>query len=522
MNEAEHSQGPAFLEWLHSQGSVIETHASWVVLSADRAYKFKKPVDLGFLDFSSREKRKICCERELELNRRLAPSVYLAVEPLYRSASGYVLGDGAKAKAGLELVDHAVVMRRLRQADCADALLGAGQLEAGHLQRLAAKMVDFHRAAPHGTELSEYGSFESVGQNVRENFGTLASLPDLPVDAWRALEAAQLRFFERHGPLFQARAQGGHIKDGHGDLRLEHVYFEQDEVVVVDCIEFNDRFRFGDVALDLAFLTMDLRRLARPDLAEDFLAEVAHLSGDYEVYTLVDFYESYRATVRAKVAALRAQQLEADGRDARPAREESRAFLSQALWALEKHERPRLIGLGGLIASGKSTIARGLSSAFHAAVIDSDSTRKRLFGVDPWTSLEAAPFSEAYSEDASRRTYDRVLAHARSVLASGRSVIVDASFRTRAERRALVELAQAERVPLAFIECSAEDSVVRSRLRRRAEGPSKSDGRESLLDALRGALEPIAASELDRLLRCDTSVEDGRALEQAIRFVNET
>jgi uncharacterized protein len=527
VGRAEHSKSPEFLEWLHGLGTVVETHGSWVVLRADQALKFKKPVDLGFLDFSSREKRQTLCHREVELNRRLAPDVYLSVLPLYRGPAGYTLGQDGTPGPGageFELVDHAVAMRRMAEDVRADVMLARGQLDRAHIRRLARRLVGFHASLPHDSAVAAFGSAEAVAGNVRENFDELEPLAHevLSPFEWQTLQAAQLAFLRERTATFEGRVQGGHVRDGHGDLRLEHVYFEGDEVVVVDCIEFNDRFRYADTALDTAFLSMDLRHSGRSDLAEDFLAEVAMQSGDYEAYALTDFYESYRATVRGKVAAFRESQLGRSTRAAEAVHHEARAFLLQALASMAKRPAPGLICFGGLIASGKSTLARAIASELHCPHIDSDGTRKRLHGVDPWTPLVSAPFNGAYTPDETGRTYGRVHDLARIVLDSGRTAVVDASFSSRSWRQRFAELARACGCPISFVECHADETVTKQRLLRRADVASVSDGRLATLDSIRHAYEPIADGELPRILRCDTSQSDDGARDQVLRFLAST
>lgn len=520
MGHAEPEGSTEFQRFLASLGTLVETHASWVVLTADEAIKFKKPVDLGFLDFSSRAKREEFCRAELELNRRLAPTVYRTVIPVWHGPRGYVLGDAAGPADGLELVDHAVVMRRLAEHDRADVLLAEGRLSAELVRRLAARLTRFHRELRAETELAHFGSVASLGRNVRENWSELEGCAIVAEEVWAPVSTAQARFLAEHGAYIDERCQQGHVKDGHGDLRLEHVYFEGDDLAIVDCIEFSDRFRYADTALDIAFLSMDLRHAGRPDLAEDFLAEVAHMSGDFDAYRVVDFYESYRATVRGKVAAFRALQCE--GTRAQAQEHEAVGFFAQALQALAgERERPRarLICMGGLIASGKSTLSRRLGQALHAPVIDSDGTRKRAHGVDVLTSLADEPFAGAYSPDATERTYDLLERGARAVLESGRTVIVDASFRSRALRARFSALARALGVPHLLLECHAPSEVIAERLSRRARGPSRSDGQANMLGAFVAAWEPISAGEADRVLRCDTSQPGEAAYQEAWQFV---
>lgn len=525
MGAAEHSSGPEFSRWLSGLGEVIETHASWVVLTSDQAFKFKKPVDLGFLDFSTKEKREVFCRQEVELNARLAKDVYRGVVPLYLGPDGYVLGPELDSRdAGemdLELVDYAVSMRRLDERCRADVLLAEGRLEPGHLQRLAERVAEFHAALPTGGRIAAFGRAEAVRANVQQNFDELLphALDFLSPAEWQELTSAQLGFLEAHAASFDERSRTGHVKDGHGDLRLEHVYFEQDQIVVVDCIEFSDRFRFADTALDSAFLSMDLRRFGRADLAEDFLARLAFSSGDYEAYALLDFFESYRATVRGKVAAFRERQLAPTSPEAGAAHHEARDYFLQALGSLTRATQPRLICLGGLIASGKSTLARLIGQELHCPIIDADGMRKRLLGLDPWTPLASAPFSGAYSVEASERLYAHLRELARIVLSSGRSVVVDASFRTRAFRRGFADLARECGTALSFVECRAPEALTLERLERRAEGASRSDGSLATFAAFRAAYEAIEPDELPRLLRCDTSLPAPEVEEQVQAFL---
>lgn len=516
MATAEHGASPDFQSFLATLGTLVETHASWVVLTEGEAIKFKKPVDFGFLDFSTREKREAFCQAELQLNRRLAASVYRAVLPVYLGPTGYVLGAPQGDGAAFELVDHAVVMRRLSDGDRADVLLREGRLTATLVRRLADRLARFHRELSSDPALAHYGSASSVAANVRENW---SELEESAVDGslWAPLRAAQQRFLDEGAHRLDRRSHGGHVKDGHGDLRLEHVYFEADEIVIVDCIEFSDRFRFADTALDLAFLSMDLRHAGRPDLAEDLLAEVARVSGDFEAYSVLDFYESYRATVRGKVAAFRARQCQGD--EARQHTLEMEAFFEQAATALMVKPTPRLVCMSGLVASGKSTISQRLSGALHCPVIDSDGTRKRAHGVDVLTSLADEPFKGAYDAEATARTYALLEASARAVLESGRTVIVDASFRERSLRARFASLANSLGISCFLVECHAPPEIIAERLAQRARGPSRSDGRANMLDAFAAAWEPIEASEVDRFLRCDTSQPGDAAFEEVWRFV---
>jgi aminoglycoside phosphotransferase family enzyme len=270
-----------------------ETHISEVFLTRENVYKVKKPVQLGFLDFSTLERRKAFCEAEVKLNRRLAPSVYRGVVPVTQRGKGpHKLGGEGP------IVDYAVEMKRLPDSDAADVRLRNGRLERGDLQRIAVQLADFHRRARCDEETSRFGTPEAIASNVIENFEqTRSSAPRfLPAAELEALERWQREFLERERPRFEARIAAQRVRDGHGDLRLEHCYLDATGgVEIIDCIEFNERFRYGDVCADLAFLAMDLTWHERPDLSEALLAFYASLTDDHDLYGVVDFYESYRA-----------------------------------------------------------------------------------------------------------------------------------------------------------------------------------------------------------------------------------
>lgn len=468
-----------------------ETHISWVFLIEGDAWKVKKPVDLGFLDFSTIERRRAACEAEIRLNRRLAPDVYRGIVPVTLDATGRhrLGGDGP-------VVDWAVHMRRLAETDRADVRLRAGRLDATDLERIAARIAAFHDAALADDETARHGTVEAVTRNVAENFEQTRPFLAEYVSATEAahLEAWQRAFLSRHRGLFEARVGARQVRDGHGDLRLEHIYLEGDRVTVLDCIEFNDRFRCGDVCADVAFLAMDLAAHGRADFAERFLASYAREANDYDLYPLVDFYESYRAFVRGKVRGLFAATSSHED-----AKAEARRAFALALASARRSLLPAMcVGVGGVIASGKSTVAEQLGAEMAAPVVDSDRTRKHLLGRRPTEPVREGAFAGGYDPRFTDEVYGEVLRRAGAVLASGRPVLIDASFRTRKMRASARELARDHGVPFVLVECRADLEVCRARLRRREKGPSVSDGRLEIFDdfvARWEAVDELSAAE---------------------------
>jgi hypothetical protein len=467
-----------------------ETHISWVFLGRDRVLKVKKPVDLGFLDFRTLAARRVACEAEVALNRRLAPDVYLGLVPVTRDASGrHALGGSG------EPVDWAVEMRRLSDADACDARLRTGRLQRADLMRVAEHLARFHASARADAETAKFGSPAVIRRNAAENFEQTRESAPRYLDrlALAEIERWQLGFVDGHADLFERRAREGRVRDGHGDVRLEHVYLDAEgAIAIIDCIEFNERFRYADVCADLAFLAMDLASHRAPILAEHLCAAYARASDDWDLYALLDFYQGYRATVRAKVSAFLADEANAaPALRERAAREARRYFLLAQACEREPVSRPVLYAVGGVIASGKSTLADALSAATGAPVVDTDRARKHLAGVAPTTRLAEGLFTGAYAPETTDRVYTEVLRRANVVLGSGRPVVVDASFRSRALRARLSDLARARGVALRFVECCVPPAVARRRLDERTRGPSVSDGDLAAYEALARAWEPV-------------------------------
>ena len=468
---------------------IIETHISWVLLREHDVWKIKKPVSLGFLDFSTLEKRFAACKAEVELNRRLAADVYRACVPITRDSAGrhQLGGEG-------EPVEWAVHMVRLPTDQRADIRLAEGRLKAEDLKRIADRLAAFHAAAKSDRQTARFGSVEVISANLRENFEqTRHSLPTIlnPQQA-DEIEAWQTGFLERHADLFASRQTDGRVRDGHGDLRLEHIYLgTEGEILVLDCIEFNHRFRFADICADIAFLAMDLAWHDRPDLAERFLADYARASNDYGLYLLVEFYESYRAFVRGKIASFVAQDPQSSYETRQRMSKEARKYFLLAQAAGRRSLMPpRLIAIGGIIASGKSSVSEKLGAKLLAPVIEADRTRKATLGLEATTPLHVAAWSGPYSAEQTERTYEELWKRADAVLSSGRSVIIDASFRCRAMRQAAGKLAQRHGVPFLFVECRADHALCRQRLKERAHSAATSDGRLEIFDDFVAAWEP--------------------------------
>ncbi|MEP6721514.1 MAG: AAA family ATPase [Variovorax sp.] len=472
--------------------SVVETHISWVLLTRDLAYKLKKPVSLGFVDFSTLAARKHFCEEEVRLNHRLAPSLYLGVVPVRGTLQAPCIGgdDG-------EAIDFVVCMRRFPEEDLLLNLLQTGRVEGAELQRFAQRLAAFHSEAQVASPLSAFGGSE---QTVRALVDALARLrAECDARCTNALETWVTEQRKELHTALLARQHNGAVRECHGDLHLANVVLIHDELVAFDCIEFNSALRWIDVMSDVAFLTMDLKAHGRRHLAYRFLDAYLQHSGDYAGVPVLRFYEAYRALVRALVCALRART---GGSASRPPEPDYSACAERLVEKLG--DPPRLMITHGLSGAGKSTVAGALLAAAGAIRIRSDVERKRLFGLGALQRSNDLPV-DIYTPDATRQTFDRLAECARTALQAGYPVIVDAAFLRRRERRAFRALAAELRVPFSILHCRASEVQLRRRVV--ARGVDATDASEAGLAVLERQLashEPLDDDERAFQLEVDT------------------
>jgi hypothetical protein len=470
---------------------VRQSHISYVFLAGPIVYKIKKPVRFSFLDYSTLDKRRHFCKEEVRLNRRLAPDVYLDVVPILESEGRFILGDGASEHQGKK-VEYAVKMQRLPEAQMLAPLIKNGRVGKEAMDRLAAKLVAFHASV--GTEnASVYGAPEAIWQRWSESFRETEPFVGRTIGArqYRAIADFSAGFYRNHESLLAARVRAGRVREGHGDLRAEHVCLT-DGIVIFDCIEFSAGLRTCDVSSELAFLAMDLDFLGEPALSADFVTAYEQRSGDRELSILLPFYKCYRAYVRGKVESLKSGEAEVPVAEREIAAAQARCYFALACRYARGQPRRALIIVCGLAGSGKSTVARALRERTGFALMNSDITRKRLAGLKPTEHATQEFRGGIYSDAFTDLTYRTLLAETENASRQCAGVIVDATFQDAKQRRRFVELAARLEVPVVFIECQAAEAEILRRLEKRASaGNEVSDATREIYLRQRGEFMPL-------------------------------
>ncbi len=480
---------------------LIETHISWVILTGDFAYKIKKPVNLGFLDFSTLEKRLFYCEEELRLNKRLAANIYLDVVAITGAPEQPVI-TGLSGREN-QIIDYAVKMHQFPQQAQLDRMLLNGELRAEHIDAFARRVSDFHRQADVADDTTKYGDVEQVWQPVQENIEQIRSWINNhkydaildEIEQWLGLE------FEMLKPVFEQRKQGGFIREGHGDMHLRNLAWINNEPVLFDCIEFNPELRWIDVISDIAFLVMDLQDRQQDQLAQRFLNQYLEHTGDYAGVAVLPYYLFYRAMVRAKVDAIRAGQA-GISRDEKAEAEKDLAGYLELAQSYTGRVAPKLIITRGLSASGKTSITQTLLEQLDAIRIRSDVERKRLFGLKANQSAKAEAGKGIYTPSATERAYEKLAEFAEEILDAGYSVIVDATFLNNSYIKQFKMIADKKQIPFLILEFSAAEQTLRQRIINRKQGASDAD--LAVLEQQLKQRQDLSDSEKNKVIEINT------------------
>jgi aminoglycoside phosphotransferase family enzyme/predicted kinase len=477
---------------------LMQTQMSFVFLTDQFVYKVKKPVDLGFLDYTTLEKRHFFCQKEVELNRRLCPEAYLGVVPITQDGGAIRIGGRG------ETIEYAVKMRRLPQERMLNMLLANDGVTAEMIAGVAQKLADFHQKAETNAEISTFGEIKAITFNTDENFDQTERYIGRTIskDNYQHIKEYTNSFVEENTPLFNRRVKEGRIRDCHGDLHAAHICFT-DSICIYDCIEFNDRFRYCDVASEMAFLAMDLDHYGRADLSRSLINAYVAESGDRELLELLGFYKAYRAYVRGKVESFKLDDPYISEEEKRKTRDVAASYFDLA--RAYTRTKPVLFITVGLVGTGKSTLAQALAARLGLAAISSDVTRKQLAGI-PLTEHRFEGFDGGiYSAELSRRTYDKMFFKAGDILEEGGSVVLDASFIKAEERLKARELAEKLGADLFIIECTLDEADIKKRLERRLKEGSVSDGRWEIYQPQKKSFELVNEATPPKHAIIDTS-----------------
>ncbi len=464
--------------------SLIQTQMSFVFLTDQFVYKVKKPVNLGYLDYSTLEKRRYFCEKEVELNLRLCPDAYLGVVAVTEQEGKISTGGSGR------VIEYAVKMLRLPQEQMMDSLIESGDITPEMINNMAQKIAVFHNQAATGGEIDSFGSLDMIKHNAEENFSQSQKYIGVTLSQkqYGAIGRYTRSFIKNNKALFERRVQDGRIRDLHGDLHAAHICF-CDDICIYDCIEFNDRFRYGDTASEIAFLAMDLDYYGRADLSRLFLSSYIEKSGDTELKTLLNFYKCYRSYVRGKVANFKLDDPYIGKLEREKAKLAAQTYFHLARAYTRK--RPELFITVGLVGSGKTTLANELAKKLGLVVLSSDVTRKQLAEIPQTERRYEEIDCGIYSPEFTEKTYYMLFKEAEYILKDGGSVIIDASFIKVSRRKEAAELARRTGAEFYILECRLDEDTTRKRLLERYRLKTASDGRWEIYTRQKQVYEPV-------------------------------
>jgi aminoglycoside phosphotransferase family enzyme/gluconate kinase len=474
--------------------TLMQTHASFLLLTGDYVYKIKKSVNFGFLDYSTLEKRHHFCSEELRLNRQIAPELYLEVVAVTKTDRGLELnGEG-------EPIEYALKMRQFPQEALLIHQFEQGQLTQEQMEQLGQVVAEFHRQTPTSDYIKSFGTVAKIREAIDNNYKQSQSYIDGPQtrQQFEETKAYSDRFFAERASQFEQRMQTDKIRECHGDLHLKNIALWDNQILLFDRIEFNEAFRFVDVMYDIGFVVMDIEARGRQDLANGFLNTYLEQTGDWQGLQVLRLYLSRQAYVRAKVTSLMLDDANIPEDEKQEARRIA-AHYYQLAWQYTQPQQGRLILMSGLSGSGKSTIARQLARATGAIQIRSDAVRKHLAGI----SLQSKGSDEIYSPEMTAQTYGRLLELGIMAASEGWTVILDAKYDRQGLREEAIAAARDRGLPLHILHCTAPIAILRDRLNQRQGDIA--DATAELLDSQQQTAEPFSEDERAYLTSLDTT-----------------
>jgi len=464
----------------------IQTHCSDVFLVPPFVYKLKKPVNLGFLNYSTLGNREYYCKKEVELNRKLSSGIYLGVKKISKIKGEYVFGDGE------ETIVYAVLMKMLPEELSLQYLLENNEISKDRLNGIVEKLYNFYIEQKSNRDIENYGKCKNIKSQISKNltgsYGFVGKTISLA--AYKAINYFNSLFFKNKLSLFEYRRDMGFIKDCHGDLRSEHIYLQDDLIQIIDCIEFNDKFRYIDVASDIAFLSMDMDFRGFREFSRFLVSEFSKRFGDKSMYEIIDFYKCYRAFVRGKVESIKSNQVSVSNSERHFSEELAKRYFKLALYYAVLGSLPSIIVIFGVIGTGKSSLAKSFADELSIEVLSSDNIRKNMLKIDPKQKRYEDYGKGIYSQDTTERVYNLMIELAAVNINENKSIILDASFSQKKFRMQVLDLADELDVPVYFIRTTASPEIIEKRLiKRERKKDSLSDGRVEILDQFKEDFE---------------------------------
>ncbi|MCT7981710.1 AAA family ATPase [Laspinema sp. A4] len=506
---AEMMQGDFYPHPVQKPIILIQTHASFLLLTGYYVYKVKKSVNFGFLDYSTLEKRHHFCLEELRLNQQIAPQLYLEVVAVTQNGSHLELnGKG-------EPIEYALKMRQFPQEALLINQFEQDQITQEQMEQLGKIVAEFHQQTPTSDYIKRFGTVAKIREAIENNYQQSQAYIDGPQtrQQFEDTKAYSDRFFAERYSDFEQRMQTDKIRECHGDLHLKNIARWDDQILLFDRIEFNEAFRFVDVMYDIGFAVMDMEARGRQDLANGFLNTYLEQTGDWEGLQVLSLYLSRQAYVRAKVTSLMLDDANI-AEDEKQKAWQTAADYYQLAWQYTQPRQGRLILMSGLSGSGKSTIARQLARATGAIHIRSDAVRKHLAGIP----LQSPGSSEIYKPEMTAQTYARLLELGIRVASEGWTVILDAKYDRQGLRRTAIAAARDGKLPLAILHCTAPIAVLRDRLNHRQDDIA--DATADLLDTQQQTAEPFCEDELPYVTSLDTTGDIEAQLNPLITHIN--
>ncbi len=458
---------------------LIETHISYIFLTGDFAYKIKKPVDYGFLDFSTLQKRKYYCNEELNLNKRLCRDIYLEVLPITKNKEKIELnGKG-------NIIEYTLKMNEFSQEEIMNNLLKKDEIKNGDIKKINKILINFYKSTKKSEDINKYGKTENIEKNINENFEQTKSYINEAIseETYYYIKEIVRLFLKEKDQIFNKRILNNCIHDCHGDLHTGNIVISKNDIYIFDCIEFNKRFRYCDTASDIGFLAMDLDYLNHPYTSSYLIRDYIKNSKDRDFLQVLNFYKCYRAYVRGKVLSFNLN-------DVKIKKEKYNIILNEAkkYFELSKYystllkidinsDDPLLFIISGLTGTGKSTLSMKLSIDYNAKVINTDVIRKKIAGIDIFEKHHDDLNTGLYSPKKILYTYEKVIEQAKKYLSNDNNVIIDATFQKKKYREMLNKAAEEFNIEPIYIQCTAPDKIVKKWLNERLKTKTVSDGR---------------------------------------------